>query len=181
MARLVPSLWPAVLTGTLIGLGVLGLALVPSLSRRAPLLLIALRPTWGVLVLVGGSVPFLPALLLAATMRTLLDVGYFGLARNNVRSVLLRSVGGNRLVASLARTNTQTPLLWFCLLNTNVAVDAALGAGGVPMRRFLRFLIPGSVLSSVLYLCAARAVSPWMLAGVDWLDAHMTWFVVGMS
>jgi len=177
--RLAHHLWPVLVTGTLLGLGALGLVLLPTLAHRAPLLLIALRPTWGVLVLVGGSVPFVPALLVAAVMRALLDVGYFALARNNVRSVLLRSIGGGRLVTALTRERTQTPLLWFCLLNTNVAVDAALGAGGVPMRRFLRFLIPGSLLSSVIYLAAARSVTPWMRGGVDWLDAHLTWLVLG--
>ncbi len=178
-AGIIHQLWPGLLTGTLLGLGWLGLALLPVLVRRAPLLLIALRPTWGVLVLVGASVPFLPALLIATVLRCLLDVGYYAMARNNIRSLLLRSMGGGRLVAALTRPNTQTPLLWFCLLNTNVAVDAALGAGGVPMRRFLRFLLPGSALSSLIYLGAARAVTPWMRGGVDWLDARMTWFVLG--
>ncbi|MCM3882201.1 hypothetical protein [Frankia sp. R82] len=172
-------LWPVLLTGTLIGVGVLGLALVPVLSSRAPLLLVALRPTWGVLVLVGGTVPFVPTLLLAAFLRGLLDVGYFALARNNIRSVLLRSLGGSRLVAALTRPNTRTPLLWFCLVNTNIAVDAALGAGDVPIRRFLRFLAAGSLLQTAVYLTAARAASPGMRRAVDWLDAHMTWFVVG--
>ncbi|MCK9875200.1 hypothetical protein MXD59_05285 [Frankia sp. Ag45/Mut15] len=177
--RLSHHLWPVLLTATLIGLGVLGLVLLPVLSRRAPLLLVALRPTWGVLVLVGGTVPFVPTLLLAALLRGLLDVGYFALARNNIRSVLLRSLGGSRLVAALTRPNTRTPLLWFCLVNTNVAVDAALGAGDVPMRRFLRFLAVGSLLQTAVYLAAARAASPGMRQAVDWLDAHMTWFVVG--
>ncbi|MCK9895388.1 hypothetical protein MXD60_12415 [Frankia sp. AgB32] len=179
VARVIHHLWPVLLTGTLLGLGWLGLVLLPVLVGPAPLLLIALRPTWGVLVLVGGSVPFLPALLIATVLRCLLDVGYYALARNNVRSLLLRSMGGGRLVAALTRPSTQTPLLWFCLVNTNVAVDAALGAAGVPMRRFLRFLVPGSALSSLVYLSAARAVTPWMRDGVDWLDARMTWFVLG--
>ncbi|CAO5152176.1 membrane hypothetical protein [Frankia sp. AiPs1] len=173
------QLWPVLLTGTLLGLGALGLALLPVLSRRAPLLLVALRPTWGVLVLVGGSVPFVPALLVAALLRGLLDVGYFALARGNIRSVLLRSLGGSRLVTALARARTQRPLLWFCLVNTNVAVDAALGAGGVSTRRFLCFLVPGSLLQTAVYLTAARAASPWMRGPVDWLDAHLTWFVLG--
>jgi membrane protein DedA with SNARE-associated domain len=177
--RLAHQLWPALLTGSLLGLGALGLALVPALAGRAPLLLIALRPTWAILLLVGGSVPFVPALLVAAFFRALVDVGYFGLARNNIRSVLLRRLGSSRLVTALARPGTQTPLLWFCLVNTNAAVDAALGAGGVPMRRFLRFLMPGSLLSAAFYLTAARAVSPWMRGAVDWLDAHMTYLVLG--
>ncbi|EIV90895.1 putative membrane-associated protein [Frankia sp. QA3] len=177
--RLAHQLWPALLTGSLLGLGALGLALVPALAGRAPLLLIALRPTWAILLLVGGSVPFVPALLVAAFFRGLVDVGYFGLARNNIRSVLLRRLGGSRLVTALTRPGTQTPLLWFCLVNTNAAVDAALGAGGVPMRRFLQFLIPGSLLSAALYLTAARAVAPWMRGAVNWLDAHMTYLVLG--
>ncbi len=177
--RLAHRLWPVLLTGSLLGLGALGLAIAPALAGRAPLLLIALRPTWAILLLVGGSAPFVPALLVAAFFRALVDVGYFGLARNNIRSVLLRRLGGSRLVTALARPGTQTPLLWFCLVNTNAAVDAALGAGDVPMRRFLRFLIPGSLLSAALYLTAARAVAPWMRGAVNWLDAHMTYLVLG--
>lgn len=179
LRRLARRLWPALLTGSLLGLGAIGLALVPALAGRAPLLLIALRPTWAILLLVGGSVPFVPALLIAAFFRALVDVGYFGLARNNIRSVLLRRLGGSRLVTALARPRTQTPLLWFCLFNTNAAVDAALGAGDVPMHRFLRFLIPGSLLSAALYLTAARAVAPWMRGAVNWLDAHLTYLVLG--
>ncbi|WP_261570793.1 hypothetical protein [Frankia gtarii] len=179
LRRLAHRLWPALLTGSLLGLGAIGLALVPALADRAPLLLIALRPTWAILLLVGGSVPFVPALLVAAFFRALVDLGYFGLARNNIRSVLLRRLGGSRLVTALARPRTQTPLLWFCLVNTNAAVDSALGAGDVPMRRFLRFLIPGSLLSAALYLTAARAVAPWMRGAVNWLDAHMTYLVLG--
>ncbi|WP_370657127.1 hypothetical protein [Frankia sp. ArI3] len=107
--RLAHRLWPVLLTGSLLGLGALGLAIAPALAGRAPLLLIALRPTWAILLLVGGSAPFVPALLVAAFFRALVDVGYFGLARNNIRSVLLRRLGGSRLVTALARPGTQTP------------------------------------------------------------------------
>ncbi|ABD11000.1 hypothetical protein CcI156_04755 [Frankia sp. CcI156] len=179
VAPVAHRLWPALLTGTLLGLGALGLALAPALAGSAPLLLVALRPTWAILLLVGGTVPFVPALLIAAFFRGLIDVGYFGLARNNIRSVLLRRISTGRVVAALSRRGTQRPLLWFCLLNTNAAVDAALGAGDVPLRRFLRFLVPGSLLSSALYLTAARAVTPWMHGVVTWLDENMTFLILG--
>jgi hypothetical protein len=162
-----------------LGLGALGLALVPALADSAPLLLIALRPTWAILLLVGGEVPFVPALLIAAVFRALVDVGYFGLARNNIRSVLAGRLGGGRLVEWLSKRGTQRPLLWFCLVNTNAAVDAALGAGAVPLRRFLRFLIPGTLLSSTFYLLAARAVAPWTRDVVTWLDENMTFLILG--
>ena len=132
------------------------------------------------LILVGGQVPFVPALLIAAFFRSLVDIGYFGLARNNIRSLLLRRLGSGRLVAALSRRGAERPLLWFCLLNTNAAVDAALGAGSVPMRRFLRFLIPGTLLSTTLYLLAAKAVAPWMVDVVTWLDGHMTMLVAAV-
>ncbi|MCK9899789.1 hypothetical protein MXD63_06845 [Frankia sp. Cpl3] len=171
--------WPTLLTGSLLGAGATGLVFLPSLAASAPLLLIALRPTISVLVLVGGQVAFVPALLVATVFRALLDVGYFGLARYNVRSLLLRRVGTSRLVTALSRRSAQRGLLWFCLVNTNLAVDAALGAGAVPMRRFLRFLIPGSALSSALYLAAGSSLAPWTREVVRWLDEHASMLMLG--
>jgi len=178
-ARLLHVLWPSLLTGTLLGAGALGLTLLPSLVTTAPMLLVALRPTWSVLLLVGGQVPFLPTLLLASFFRALVDVGYFGLARNNVRSLLLRRVGTSRLVTALSRRGTERPLLWFCLVNTNIAVDAALGAGSVPARRFLRFLIPGTLLSTSVYLLAAGSLAPWMRDVVTWIDGNASLLILG--
>lgn len=171
--------WPALLTGSLLAAGTVGLVLLPTLASSAPLLLIALRPTVSVLILVGDNVAFLPALLIATVLRTLLDLGYFGLARYNVRSLLLRRVGTSRLVTVLSRHGAQRGLLWFCLINTNVAVDAALGTGSVSMRRFLRFLVPGSMTSSALYLSAGSALGPWTSDLVRWLDNHASLLIIG--
>ncbi|WP_018503288.1 hypothetical protein [Parafrankia discariae] len=171
--------WPALLTGGLLAAGTVGLVLLPTLASSAPLLLIALRPTVSVLLLVGGDVAFLPALLIATVLRALLDLGYFGLARHNIRSLLLRRIGTSRLVTVLSRHGAQRGLLWFCLINTNVAVDAALGTGSVSTRRFLRFLIPGSMTSSALYLSAGSALGPWTSDLVRWLDNHASLLVLG--
>ncbi|OHV36487.1 hypothetical protein BCD49_19580 [Pseudofrankia sp. EUN1h] len=158
----------------LIGGGVLGLALSTRLASTAPLLLVALRPTPSILLLVGGSAPVLPTLLIAVPLRALVDVGYFGVARANLRSLMMLRPGGQRLVGALSRHSTERALLYFCLINTNAAVDAALGGGDVPWRRFLRFLIPGTVISTTTYLLAARAVAPWARGLVTWLDSHAT-------
>lgn len=171
--------WPALLTGGLLAAGTVGLVLLPTLASSAPLLLIALRPTISVLMLVGGNVAFLPALLIATVFRALLDLGYFSLARRNVRSLLLRRVGTSRLVTALSRRGAQRGLLWSCLVNTNVAVDAALGTGSVPVRRFLRFLVPGSLISSALYLSAGSALGPWTRGLIRWLDDHASLLVLG--
>ncbi|EFC83027.1 hypothetical protein [Parafrankia sp. EUN1f] len=178
-ARLLTRLWPTLLTGALLGAGGLGLAFLPALASSAPLLLIAMRPTVSVLLLVGGEVAFVPALLVATVFRASLDVGYFGLARHNVQSLLLRRVGTSRLVAALSRHRAQRGLLWFCLVNTNLAVDAALGTGSVPLRRFLRFVVPGSAISAALYLSAGSALAPWTQDLVRWLDDHAGMLILG--
>ncbi|OHV46065.1 hypothetical protein BCD48_21080 [Pseudofrankia sp. BMG5.36] len=162
------------LLAVLIGGGVLGLALSTRLASSAPLLLVALRPTPSILLLVGGSAPVLPTLLIAVPLRALVDVAYFGVARANLRSLMTLRPGGQRLANALSRRSTERALLYFCLVNTNAAVDAALGGGDVPWRRFLRFLIPGTVVSTTAYLLAARAVAPWARGLVTWLDSHAT-------
>lgn len=167
-------MWPAALLAVLIGGGALGLALSTRLASTAPLLLVALRPTPSILLLVGASTPVLPTLLVAVPLRALVDVCYFGVARANLRSLAVLRPGGRRLVDALSRRSTERALLYFCLVNTNAAVDAALGGGDVPWRRFLRFLLPGTVLSTTTYLLAARAVSPWARSLVTWLDSHAT-------
>ena len=172
--RLAARVWPAALLAVLIGGGVLGLALSSRLADRAPLLLVALRPTPSILLLVGGSTPVLPTLLVAVPLRELVDVCYFGVARANLRSLALLRPGGRRLVDALSRHSAERALLYFCLVNTNAAVDAALGGGDVPWRRFLRFLLPGTVISTTAYLLAARAVAPWARDLVTWLDSHAT-------
>lgn len=172
-------LWPTLLTAGMLASGGLGLLFLPALAGSAPLLLIAMRPTLSVLLLVGGDVPFLPALLVATVFRALLDIGYFGLARYNMRSLLLRRVGTGRVVAGLSRRWAQGGLLWFCLVHTNLAVDVALGAGSVTMRRFLRFVIPGSAISSALYLSAGGAIAPWTQSLIRWMDAHASMLILG--
>jgi len=166
--------WPVLLIAVLYGAGAVGLALLTRLARGAPLLLVALRPTWSVMLLVGGSVPFVPALLIAVPLRALVRVGYFGVARNDLRSVLTLRPGGRRLVDALSRRSTERALLYVCLINANPAVGAALGGGGVSWRRFLRFVVPGMAIQTSAYLLAARAVSPWGRTLVSWLDGHVT-------
>ncbi|MBL7497422.1 hypothetical protein I6A84_33785 [Frankia sp. CNm7] len=167
-------LWPAALVAVLFTGGAVGLALTTRLASSAPLLLVALRPTPSILLLVGASTPVGWTLLIAVPLRALVDVGYFGVARTNLRSLVALRPGGRRLVDALSRRTTERALLYFCLVNTNAAVDAALGGGDVPWRRFLRFLIPGTILSTTLYLLAARAVAPWARDVVTWLDSHAT-------
>ncbi len=161
------------LLAVLYGGGALGLALLARLAPGAPLLLLALRPTWSVMLLVGGSVPFLPAVLIAVPLRALVRVGYFGIARNDLRSVLVVRPGGRRVVGALSRRSTERMLLYVCLVNANPAVDAALGGSGVSWRRFLSFVVPGMALQTAAYLLAARAVSPWGRTLVAWLDGHV--------
>jgi hypothetical protein len=166
--------WPVLLLAVLYGGGLLGLALLSRLAKTAPLALVALRPTWSVLLLVGGSVPFVPTLLVAVPARALVRVSYFGIARNDLRGLLTLRPGGQRLVDALSRRGTERALLWFCLINANPAVDAALGGGRVTWRRFLAFVVPGMALQTSVYLLAARAVSPWGRSAVGWFDAHAT-------
>lgn len=161
------------LLAVLYGAGAVGLALLARLASSAPLLLIALRPTWSVMLLVGGSVPFLPALLIAVPLRALVRVAYFGIARNGLRSLLELRPGGRRVVDALSRRSTARVLLYVCLVNANPAVDAALGGSDVSWRRFLRFVVPGMAIQTTVYLLAARAVSPWGRTLVTWLDGHI--------
>ncbi|MBL7490621.1 hypothetical protein I6A60_29990 [Frankia sp. AgB1.9] len=161
------------LLAALYGGGAVGLALLPRLAPSAPLLLIALRPTWSVMLLVGGSVPFLPALLIAVPLRALVRIAYFGIARNDLRSLLALRPGGRRVVDALSRRSTERVLLYVCLVNANPAVDAALGGSGVSWRRFLSFVTAGMAIQTSVYLLAARAVSPWGRTLVTWLDGHL--------
>src|SRR6185369_4803143 len=107
------------------------------LARGAPLLLVALRPTWSVMLLVGGSVPFVPALLIAVPLRALVRVGYFGVARNDLRSVLTLRPGGRRLVDALSRRSTERALLYVCLINANPG-----GRRGARRRRRVLVAVP---------------------------------------
>jgi hypothetical protein len=170
----VARVWPVLLLAVLYGGGALGLALLPRLATTAPLALVALRPTWSTLLLVGGSVPVGPTILVAVPLRALVRFGYFGLARNDLRALLTLRSGGRRLVDALTRRSTERALLCFCLINANPAVDAALGGGGVSWRRFAAFVLPGMAIQTSAYLLAARAVSPWGRTAVSWFDAHAT-------
>jgi hypothetical protein len=162
------------LVAVLLGGGAVGLLSAPRLVDAAPLLLIALRPTPSILLLAGARPPFAAALLVAAVPRALLDIGYFGVARANLRSVVALRPAGRRLVAALSRRTTERALLWLCLFNTNAVVDGALGTADVRWQRFLRFLVPGTLLSTTAYLLAARAVSSRTRDLVGWLDGHAT-------
>jgi prepilin-type processing-associated H-X9-DG protein len=166
--------WPVVLLAAVYAASAVGLTLVARLARDAPLLLLALRPTWSIMLLVGGSVPFLVALLIAVPLRALVRFGYFGVARHDLRSVLALRPGGRRLVDALSRRSTERALLYFCLINANPAVAAALGGGKVSWLRFGGFVTVGMTLQTSAYLLAARAVSPWGRTTVAWLDGHAT-------
>jgi hypothetical protein len=163
------------------GLGWVGLASAPALHDTAPLLLIALRPTPSVILLAGPHAPFAAALVVAAVGRCLFDVAIFGSARNNVRSFLLpRSLGG-RLVRWLSRRGTERGLLWFCLVNTNIPFDTALGASTVAWHRFVRFAGSGAVISSTVYLASSRAVSGISTDAVSWIDRNLTLFILAVA
>lgn len=166
--------WPAALLAVLYGASALGIALTPTLAPDAPLALLALRPTFSILLLVGGSVPVLPALLIAVPLRVLFDVCYFGLSRANLRAFALRRPLGRRLVDALSARGAERALLCWCLVNTNPAVDAALGGSRVSWRRFLAFVVPGTVLMTSVYLAAARAAAPWARDLLVLIDRHAT-------
>lgn len=178
-ARRPRPLWPVALTVTLLGSGFVGLAFSPRLAAHAPLLLLALRPTPSIIILVGGRVPFAPALIIGTVLRGALDLGYFGLARHTLRGLLVPRGFGAALVATLSKRGTERALLWFCLLNTNLAVDAALGSGAVSTRRFSRFLFAGSTISTVLYLLLGRAVAGPARAVVTWADSRAGVLIAG--
>ena len=135
--------WPVGLTTLLLALGWVGLASSAALHDTAPLLLVALRPTPSIILLAGPHAPFAAALVVAAAGRCLFDVAVFGTSRNNIRSFLLPRPLGGRLVRWLSRRGTERGLLWFCLVNTNIPVDTALGTSSVPWRRFVRFVGAG--------------------------------------
>lgn len=172
--------WPLGLVALLLGLGWIGLASATTLHDTAPLLLIAMRPTPSIILLAGPYAPFGAALVVAAVGRCLFDLAVFGASRNNVRSFLLPRPLGGRLVRWLSRRGTERGLLWFCLLNTNIPVDTALGTASVPWRRFVRFVGTGSVISSTVYLLASRAVTGPTADAVDWVDRHLTLFIGAM-
>jgi hypothetical protein len=126
------------------------------------------------MVLVGGSVPFLPALLIAVPLRALVRTAYFGVARNDLRSLLILRPGGRRLVGVLSRRSSERALLYICLINANPAVAGALGGSEVSWRRFQSFVVPGMAIQTSAYLLTARAVSPWGRTLVTWFDGHAT-------
>nr|MDT0665931.1 hypothetical protein [Micromonospora sp. DSM 115978] len=108
----------------------------------------------------------------------LFDLAVFGTSRNNIRSFLLPRPLGGRVVRWLSRRGTERGLLWFCLVNTNIPVDTALGSSSVPWRRFIRFVGAGSVITAALYLMSSRAVSGTTADAVSWIDRNLTLFVV---
>ena len=173
--------WPVGLTTLLLALGWVGLASSAALYDTAPLLLVALRPTPSIILLAGPHAPFAAALVVAAVGRCLFDVAVFGTFRNNIRSFLLPRPLGGRLVRWLSRRGTERGLLWFCLVNTNIPVDTALGTSSVPWRRFVRFVGAGSVITSAVYLLSSRAVSGTSADVVSWIDRNLALFILATA
>lgn len=158
-----------------------GLVLAPSQLGRQPLLVLALRPTPAFLVLVGDTVPAVPAVLIATVGRTAVDMAYFLTARYGAARVLQRFGIGRGVTGGLSRPVASRGLLAVSFVWSSSPVIAALGLGSTSAGLFLGVTGAGNLATSSVYVLAGRQLGP-ALSPVDrWLSASGPWLTVALA
>lgn len=157
------------------GLGMLGLALSPILTRDQPELLLLLNPTTTVLLLVSGRVGLVPLLALVASRRFIVHVVFFLLgwwyADAAIRWMTGRNTDAEAFVGQVERLFRR--IGWLAILIWPGPFPSVLaGASRMPWPLFIAIDLTGTIASILLTRYAASIAANPLDVILRYIDAN---------
>jgi hypothetical protein len=149
-----------------------GLALLPVLVERSPLVLLVLRPQPEVMVLLTGRLSPVVVVLVAVPLRLLIHVAYYELGRWGGERLVASTRAGKWALRALSRRWLGVVLLVSCLVHQSTPVDMALGARGTARRHVVAALVFGVSVSSVLIVWLGTQLTPFSAEVLGFLREH---------
>ncbi|MEZ4392644.1 MAG: hypothetical protein R3A48_16265 [Polyangiales bacterium] len=154
--------------------GTVGTALLPSLSVRHPMVLLALAPNY--LGLVAPRVDFTPAYLLVAARRLLgmwAIYGFGGLyGEGALKLIEGRSPRAHAAVAWVSSRFQRYGELFIALM-PGVAVSLIAGVSGLSPRRFALSAALGQLIWTAVYFRFSIAIGAFSTRVLEFLEAHI--------
>lgn len=154
--------------------GTIGTALLPSLSVRHPMVLLALAPNY--LGLVAPRVDFTPAYLLVAARRLLgmwAIYGFGGLYGEGALKLIEGRSPRVHAAVSWVSSRFQRYGELFIVLTPGVAVSLIGGVSGLSPRRFALSAALGQLIWTAVYFRFSIAIGAFSSRVLDFLEAHI--------
>lgn len=138
----------------------LGLAALPVLAARMPILLLTLRPQPDVIILVSAKVEPLYIIMVTAPIRFATHLSYYELGLWGGAKFVSRTRAGRWLLAALGRRWVELLLLASCLVHPGTPIDLALGSRATSRTLMICVLAIGTLTSTIMLVYVGSQLVP---------------------